>query len=527
MCTENQNLPIVFIHSSYSDYLKYTLAQAKINNPEASIFLIGDKDNDKYSFVEHHQIKKYSSEAGLFSKIYQHHSTSSYNGELFCFKRWFILKEFMAQNKLKQCLYLDSDVLLYADIHEEQEKYHDCIFTLSHSHGQGFNIIGSLTILDEFCDFLLKCFFSRPLRNRLLQTAVQQPWPHGCVSDMVVFHEYQKRTPYKIGDISVVVNKTKHDHNINLSEGFEMEHGIKKVIWIDNKPYCRDIDTGDMIRFNSLHFQGGSKHLIKDFFRGDMRYSEDNKKWFIKNQCLAVPADEEAVSGYEIRARTRERADDIPASDKDPLNIPDTGKCNKDFAGDMANIKELLASANMEEAQKAIGAAIENYPLSPDLLTLYSELQWKSDEREDAKRTLYFITGRWPNHSGAKNTLDVISFYETTPNHAITPTPDSLSGNRKDRKDLENLIIQSDISILNARDLIEAGALHKAKKLLEEVLALNSKDTDALNYLAKIHILEENLAEAEKTLSLILELDPDNYTALTHLEDLEDRENEL
>ena len=49
-----------------------------------------------------------------------------------------------------------------------------------------------------------------------------------------------------------------------------MENDIKKVIWMDNKPYCRDIDTGDMIRFNSLHFQGGSKHLIKDFFRAVM-----------------------------------------------------------------------------------------------------------------------------------------------------------------------------------------------------------------------------------------------------------------
>jgi hypothetical protein len=396
MHIEKQVLPIVFIHIDDSDYLKLTLAQAKLSNPDAKIYLIGDEYNDNYAFVSHNNIKNYSSEAELFSKIYKHHSTNSYDGELFCFKRWFVLKEFMEHNSIQQCLYLDSDVLLYADIEKEYRKYSDCVFTLSYNYGLGFNIINDLRILNEFCDFIVKCFISQSF----YQSLVAKAGPHGAVCDMLVFNKYQERTPYKIGDISLTVDQTKHDANINLSEGFDMEKGIKKVIWRDDKPYCIDIKSGSLIMFNSLHFQGSSKYLIKNYFKGELYYSEDRKKWYLKNR--------DADMNHYATHSTGSRAGKEVRRSSEKIN----------FSGDFSpvraveNIAMLLSSSNTKEARQAIEEAIDKYPLSPDLLALYAELKWETGEREDAQKILSYITGRWPDYTKSTDLLDVLSFHD-------------------------------------------------------------------------------------------------------------------
>jgi hypothetical protein len=394
MYAEKQNLPIVFIHIDDSEYLKYTLAQARISNPFAVIHLIGDLFNDNYDFVEHHNIKNYSSEAELFSKLYKHHSTNSYDGELFCFRRWFVLKEFMEYKNIQQCLYLDSDVLLFADIQQEDLKYRDCAFTLSFGCGQGFNIIHDAGILNEFCDFIVKCFISQSFYNGLVKTSDRKF--HKCLSDMVVFYEYQKKTTYKIGDISLIVDKTKHDANINLSEGFETEGGVKKVRWTDGTPYCREISSDSFIRFNSLHFQGKSKHLIKEHFKGTLYLSEDSNKWSVKNMNADMPLLSNHSPGCTASTERHQILEkiDIPVDSPSAMDI-------KKF--------ELLASSNIDEALEAVEEVIEQYPLSPELLALYGDLKWKENDREATKRILSYVSGRWPDYLKALTDLEVFT----------------------------------------------------------------------------------------------------------------------
>jgi hypothetical protein len=102
-------LPIVFLHNTNSDYLKYSLGQAKHSDPESRIYLIGDISNDCYDFVEHHSFSNYFQGALDFSKIYRHYNTTSYEYEIFCFQRWYILLEFLVNNQIEKCLYVDSD----------------------------------------------------------------------------------------------------------------------------------------------------------------------------------------------------------------------------------------------------------------------------------------------------------------------------------------------------------------------------------------------------------------------------------
>ena len=66
------SLPIIFIHRSNSEHLKYSLAQARESNPNSTIFLLGDSSNDVYEFVEHRPFVEYFQEAAHFQKLYKH-----------------------------------------------------------------------------------------------------------------------------------------------------------------------------------------------------------------------------------------------------------------------------------------------------------------------------------------------------------------------------------------------------------------------------------------------------------------------
>ncbi|MBP2660315.1 MAG: hypothetical protein H6Q69_3347, partial [Firmicutes bacterium] len=71
------SIPIVFMHYGDSEYLQYSLLQAKKSNKDSDIILIGDDSNNKYSFVKHANIN--DSQSGQdFAKIYQHMSFNDY-----------------------------------------------------------------------------------------------------------------------------------------------------------------------------------------------------------------------------------------------------------------------------------------------------------------------------------------------------------------------------------------------------------------------------------------------------------------
>lgn len=280
MKRRSDKIPVIFIHTGEAPYLRYTLSQAKISNPDATIYLIGDESNDRFDFIEHRLIEDYAEGAELFSKIYKHLSSNSYHFELFCFQRWFILKEFMFEHKIEKCVYLDSDVMLYADLVQEQAKFSSFDFAISYGESPHCTFINGIDSLSELCEFIRLCYtdsnlFKRVIENKF-QTLLFQGLPGGAC-DMTVYKEYGKRNPDKLGDISAIIGASKFDHNINLSEGFEMANDIKKIIWIDNQPFGRHITSDSLIKFNALHFSGSAKKYIKDHFKGAMQSSENEK----------------------------------------------------------------------------------------------------------------------------------------------------------------------------------------------------------------------------------------------------------
>ncbi|WP_416666457.1 hypothetical protein [Egbenema bharatensis] len=268
------SIPIVLIHRSDSDYLLYSLMQAKIRNPDSRIYLLGDFSNNHYQFSEHYQIDDYFKGANDFAKSYQHFSTNPFQFELFCFQRWFVLRDFMRNNAISQCFHMDSDVMLFAEITSEYRNFSQFDFTLSRSQSSDSlsphcSFINSLEALDSFCDFLMRLY-----REPQLTQLMEQQFLKRCRSglpggacDMTAFREYVASSSVRVGYTSDIINDSVYDHRIRSSDGFVMNPlGLKQIQWIDNQPFGKTSE-GDLIKFNALHFQGNSKKFMKQFLR--------------------------------------------------------------------------------------------------------------------------------------------------------------------------------------------------------------------------------------------------------------------
>jgi hypothetical protein len=256
-------LPIIFIHRGACRYLAGSIAQARQSSPGSEIFLLGDRFNAGFRGARHFETADFAAGADKFAAVYQHRSTHEVEYELFCFQRWFFLQSFLKAQQLDACLYLDSDVLLFADATTEARAFVDCDVTLSNTspHCLYFNRRESL---DRFCDFAMECYQTPGLFARLESeyTARQARKAPGGVCDMRVFGLFETLGRGKAGDLRQIRNGATYDHAMGYSDGYEMRDGIKKIEWRDGRPFCRREATGEMVRFNALHFQGSTKKFL-------------------------------------------------------------------------------------------------------------------------------------------------------------------------------------------------------------------------------------------------------------------------
>jgi hypothetical protein len=272
------------IHQGYSTYLPYTLAQAKSTNPQSDIFLLGDRGNVFLKFIQHRDIANYAKDASRFDQIYrkQHQSPNSYEYELICFQRWFILKEFMEAHQFLVCFHMDSDVMLYGNMTQEfqriQRKHSGVEFTI-HNRGMGHNSFVTLSGIRKFCQLVMDTY-TDPDLFRVIEEQ-QAKWraerAHlpieivGGISDMSLLRQFYLLYLDCIVSTNEIIDDSTFDFKMDSpSGGYEVENGLKKIHWIKRQPFCKNVEVDRLIRFNSLHFQGGSKRYIHQYFTGNL-----------------------------------------------------------------------------------------------------------------------------------------------------------------------------------------------------------------------------------------------------------------
>lgn len=263
-------IPVILIHSGLHDYLNYTIRQASKNN---TVVLIGDQSPDlnleNFKFAN---LNEYSNGFSEFENNYVHLNTTPSPYEIFCYKRWFILKNYMEKNNLDTIFYIDSDVLLFVDVNEEWEKFSQFEMTLLHRTAAISSFITRKAI-NNFCDMLLKVYSQKnsyPYKKIESHYRVRQSCglPGGvCDMTLLEFFHYQSDFgggPGRVGEMMQIINDSTYDHNINAEDqDFEFIGGMKNIKIKDGIPYVFNKKLNKDIKFNSLHFQGHAKPYIK------------------------------------------------------------------------------------------------------------------------------------------------------------------------------------------------------------------------------------------------------------------------
>lgn len=272
-------IPVIFIHYGNQDYLHCALRQAKKYNEW--VILLSDVPQT-YTDISWYNINDYRYSANIFRGLYQHLAFEPYNYHLMCFERWFILKDFLRAKAIDRCFYCESDVMLYCDVTRKIDDYKKCDFALLDakenglSSPQGHLYFGSIAyfpqkILDCFCSYMIdyyekKFFILQKIYDARLVKG------HGiCDMTLTTFFVEDFRERYFFDMLSRIINNEQFDPNINCdqNETYEMctmgGSVIKKIQWINGRPYCFNKQINKLICFCGLHFQGGAKKFMKSF----------------------------------------------------------------------------------------------------------------------------------------------------------------------------------------------------------------------------------------------------------------------
>lgn len=258
--------PIVLIHYGDSDYLQFTIAQARYANPTAPIVLIGDEHTaDKYPEITHIHFRPLSARAFAFARTYRHLNTNHEVFERFCLMRWFILLELMRRYGFSRAVYIDSDVLLYDAMEQQFRRIEG--YDLAITGVAPPVLVNNLHVLESFCSFAEDCYRDEQLLCLLTGhfSALQQAREPGGVCDMTIWKLFMERqSEWRIIDLASSFDDLVFDRNIMLSNGFQLDGPVKKIIWKEGVPYGLGED-GRHIRFASLHFHGPSKAIMRDY----------------------------------------------------------------------------------------------------------------------------------------------------------------------------------------------------------------------------------------------------------------------
>lgn len=257
------SLPVVFVHRGGSSYLPYSLHQVRTYSPGARVVLLGDDAACAMARPEERvPLASYMTGADAFARTYKNLSTNTVAFELFCFQRWFALRDWMHAEGVERAVYLDTDVLCYTDLCAESERLHDAGMTVVAGVGPGSNFIHDIQLLDSFCDFMTAMFTKHLTHYQTAYADYRKKGFAGGICDMWALNEFAAMHQGRVVDLFDVVDGAIYDTHMLTPSGFRMKGEIKAIAFDGESPYgVREVD-GARVRFHVLHFAGGSKRFM-------------------------------------------------------------------------------------------------------------------------------------------------------------------------------------------------------------------------------------------------------------------------
>lgn len=265
-----QNLPVIFIHNGKQGYLKDTVRLAQKYNE--NVILLGDASNAHICRNWVNTSKLSNSKFDIFKKSYIHLSPNSYQYELFCFQRYFLLEAYMELGEIEECVMLDSDVCTFVnystmgfqqyDVAASCMYYHDDTKWMAVPHVTYWKI----EQLRDFTNYLIEQYRddSKKLTDKY-ETLLRDKASYG-ISDMSLLYLWITGKERKFWNLAIAQNGRTFDVFLNTSVNcdgipFQMTHGIKRIVFHDKIPYFITEDNVE-IRANVIHAQGDRKKYI-------------------------------------------------------------------------------------------------------------------------------------------------------------------------------------------------------------------------------------------------------------------------
>lgn len=280
-----EKINVFIVHNGFQPYVQLMINQLESVAGNVNIVFLGNGAS-KYKYG--HEIREYFDRANEFSKYYIHLSQQTQEFELICIQRWFAINEYMRKNHLTgPILHLDSDVLLFESPQKLFEIYSPLEVTMGLRWSPANSMFANKSVLDEFCSYIFELYKNNPAKIRQVyqEECVVNKNPNG-ISDMRLFQLWikEKRPHYVDTGIIHTYEGVKYvcDVNFNMSNGFEMEGDFKKVFFIDNVPFFKNIETGERIRVCCMHFQGQAKMEMHKYKNSDVLLSNDYNEWHTK-----------------------------------------------------------------------------------------------------------------------------------------------------------------------------------------------------------------------------------------------------
>lgn len=263
-------IPIFFIqvgdfyNISAKKYLDIAILQASLASPNSPIILISDTERIVPEGVIQVNIKKYeSAEIKKFKKLYINLSVNRNDYEIFCFLRWFYIKNYVEEQKIDYFCVFDSDILLFSPVEVFAAEF------AGYKAGNWVwaNYFSDISVLNDFCNHILSIYNRKNIEQFINEKyKLYNQGKKIQVSDMIVLFEFCKENPVFI-DFNSKIEKG-YDNNINNigDRLFIYDDHVKRLtIGKGGIPTGYRTRDGAEVPFHFLHFQGPAKQLMEHY----------------------------------------------------------------------------------------------------------------------------------------------------------------------------------------------------------------------------------------------------------------------